>query len=235
MSEPWDAELFRVPDVSWQTQAPPARHPIPAGYVRDLEVGDELTIGLPGQYFLDGQLLALADRSVTTLPGGSEQLEALAVAAPYAFWVARAFAGVQLTMHWWPVAFTWVYRDAVRPGEPYPGGPDDPGARGLRGGRADPDAQPRSWLDHVRPTLREPPVRQARPAREAASMTGRTVRLQHERGAWSWWVAVSEPIDQDGDFVVHVMKPTDYWLAQAAAAPPEQVRVVPLFRLHLYD
>jgi len=223
MSDPWEAEVFRVPDLSWQTQVPPARHPVPVQYATEVEPGDEVTIGLPGHYFIDGQVLALAERGVTTLAGQTEDQEALAVAAPFAYWLAKAFPKAGLTMQWWPVAYSWTYRDAVQPGKP----PIDEGS--ATGDSA------RSWLDHVRSSLHEPPVRQPRPARAAASLSGRTVRLQHERGTWSWWIAVSEPIELDGNFVVHAMRPSDFWLTQVVFESVERVQVVPLYRLYVYD
>jgi hypothetical protein len=223
MSEPWGAEVFRIPDLSWQMQAPPTRHAVPVRYVPELEVGDEVTIGLPGHYFIDGQVLARAERQVTTVAGHGEEQESLAVAAPYAYWLARLYPRAGLTMQWWPVAHAWAYRDAVRPGE-HP----------LHERRGT-DDEVRSWLDHVRPAVDEPPVRHPGPAREASSLTGRTVRLQHEPGSWSWWVAVSEPLDREGDFVVHVMLPNDYWLAQMDFVAADKARAVPLHRLYVYD
>jgi len=223
MSEPWDPDLFDVPDLSWQTEAPVARHPVPARYVPGLDAGAEVTIGLPGQYFIDGQVVTGPERQSTTLSGRLEEQEALGVASPFAFWLARVFPREGLTMQWWPVALTWVYTDAVRPGErPSHGSP--PG-----------DAGPGSWLDHVRPTLQEPPVRRPRPAREADALTGRTLRLQRARGEWTWWVAVGEPVDRDGDFMVHLMRPRDYWMAQVLFEPDQHVLVVPLHRLWVYD
>jgi hypothetical protein len=221
-SEPWDADVFRVPDVSWQTLAPPTRHPVPARYVVELDAGDEVTIGLPGHYFVDGQVIARTERQTVTLAGRPGEHEALAVAAPFAYWLAQAFPREGLTMQWWPVDCTWVYRDAVPPGaQPVDGPPAD-----ERAG---------SWLDHVRHTLDEPPVRHPRPARTADALTGRTLRLQHEPGAWSWWVAVSEPIDEDGDILVQVMRPSDYWLTQVAFESADKARAVPLYRLYVYD
>jgi hypothetical protein len=224
VSEPWEAEIFSVPDLSWQAQAPPARHAVPVRYVPALEPGEEVTIGLPGRCFIDGQVVTRTERGVTTLRGGTEQQEALAVAAPFAFWLNQAFPHVELVMQWWPVALSWIYRDAVNPGEQQPA--DEP---------PDPDVQAESWLDHVQEALDMPPVRQPRPAREAGALTGRTLRLQHERGAWSWWVAVSEPVDHDDDFVVHVMRPSEYWLAQAVFEATEEAHVVPLHRLYTYE
>jgi hypothetical protein len=221
VSQPSEADAVAVPDVRWHAHTPPARHPVPARYVRGLEVGHELTIGIPGRWFVDGQVLACAERDRTTVEGSGEQ-EALGVAAPFAFWVSRAFPRVEPIMQWWPVAWSWVYRDAVAPGEEHPEGappaPDGPG----------------SWLDHVRPSLGEPPVRHPEPARLSGSLTGRTVRLQHERGEWSWWVAVGEPVGSGGDIVVPLMRPTDYWLAQAAFHPSLRARPVPLYRLFTY-
>jgi len=214
--------MFAVPDVSWQTEAPPTRHPFPARYVPGLDAGDEVTIGVPGRYFLDGQVVVTAKHETTTLPGESQGREALAVAAPYGYWLSRAFPTTELIAQKWPVDFTWVYRDELRPEERHPG------TSAVAEG-------PTSWLTHVRPTMQQPPVRHPHPAREAESLTGRTLRLQHERGAWSWWVGVGEPVDRDGDFVVHLMRPPDYWLTQAVLDPDAQVHVVPLHRLWAYD
>jgi hypothetical protein len=252
MSEPWGAEVFRVPDISWQTQPPPTRHPIPARYVPDLEVGDEVTIGVPGHYFLDGQLVASLDRRLAEkAPGTSERQETLAVAAPFAYWLAKAFPSAGLTMQWWPMELCWVYRDAAAPTASRAAdapassrGADAPASSVAAAAPGAPPAltpgpertlttpHPGSWLEHVQPTLAEPPVRRPSPAREAGSLTGRTVRLQHERGAWSWWIAVSEPTDLRGDFVVQVMRPSDYWLAQAACEPAEKAQTVRLHRLY---
>ncbi|GEA89723.1 hypothetical protein [Cellulomonas cellasea] len=224
MSESWDAEVFRVPDIAWQAEVPPARHPIPVQYAPDLGVGDELTIGLPGRYFIDGQLLARAEREVIALHGQADDLESLAVAAPYAFWLAKAYPRAGLTMQWWPIAYSWIYRDAVRPDEQRP---DVATAARLN--------ETESWLNHVRPTLDEPPVRRPTPARMAGSLSGRVVRMQHDRGLWSWWVAVSEPIDDGGDFLVHVVSPRNYWLSQVTFDPAVRQEAVSLHRLFTYE
>ena len=216
--------MFRVPDLSWQTQVPPARHAVPVRYVPALGPGEEVTIGLPGRCFIDGQVVTQADRGVTTLRGGTAEQEALPVAAPYAFWLNQAFPHVELIMQWWPVALSWVYQDAVNPGEQQ--------HADLPADAGDPAA---SWLDHVQEALDKPPVRHPRPAREVGALTGRTLRLQHERGAWSWWVAVSEPVDHDDDFVVHLMRPSEYWLAQALFESAEAAHAVPLHRLYAYE
>lgn len=220
MSEAWDAEAFSVPDISWQALVPPARHPVPVNYVADLGVGDEVTIGVPGRYFIDGQIVAFPERNWTRLAGEAEEAT-VAVAAPFAYWLAKGFPQAGLTMQWWPMKYCWMYQDAATAGE-------QPGAHIVAYGDQE------SWLDHVQATLNEPPVRQAQPARAASSLTGRTVRLQHERGVWSWWIAVSEPVNVNGDFVVHAMRPSDYWLAQAACEPIANVEIVPLHRFYAY-
>jgi hypothetical protein len=219
----WGAEFFRIPDIGWQTQAPPDRHAIPARYLPDLATGDELTIGLPGRYFIDGQVLARTDRSTTTLPGQSETHDALGIAAPFAYWLAKTFPKAGITMQWWPVALTWAYRDAVAPGDDAPTPPPHPGTPSP------------SWLDGVRSSLDEPPVRRPRPAREAGALTGRTIRLQHEPGAWSWWIAVSEPVDTNGEISVRLMHPEHYWLTQVLYETDGRSRAVPLHRLFVYS
>ncbi|WP_258724407.1 hypothetical protein [Cellulomonas sp. NS3] len=225
MSESWDAEVFRVPDIAWQTEVPPARYPIPVQYVPDLDVGDELTIGLPGRYFIDGQLLARADRELIAMNGESDELESLAVAAPYAYWLAKAYPKAALTMQWWPIAYSWTYRDAVKPEVQRP-------EVSTTAKRLDDTG---SWLDHVRTTLDEPPIRKPSPARMAGSLSGRVVRMQHDRGLWSWWIAVSEPLDDDGDFFVHVTSPRNYWLSQVTFDPAATQKPVPLHRLFVYE
>lgn len=223
MSEPWDAEVFRVPDLAWQIEVPPARFPIPVQYARELEVGDEVTIGLPGQYFIDGQVLARADRKAIGFAGHADEVEALAVAAPYAYWLAKAFPKAGLTMQWWPVVYSWTYRDAARPGEH------------RHEQAAAPHNGAGSWLEHVLATLDEPPTRKPRPARLAGSLAGRPLRMQHQPGMWSWWMAVSEPANHIGDFVVHVMRPSDYWLCQVVSDSTEIHKTVPLHRLFVYE
>jgi hypothetical protein len=220
MSDPWEAEVFRVPYPSWQTQPPPDRHPIPVTYAPDIQVGDEVTIGLPGQYFIDGQIVASAERQRMEGSGMSDE-ESLAVAAPFAYWLAKGYPRAGLTMQWWPVEHCWIYRDA---------------AASSTSDHLQPvnERPAESWLDRVQATLDQPPVRRPLPARSAGPLTGRTLRLQHERGAWSWWIGASEPADVNGDFVVHVMRPSGYWLTQAASEPGEQARAVPLHRLYTY-
>ncbi|MBB2924007.1 hypothetical protein [Cellulomonas cellasea] len=223
MSDSWDAEVFRVPDIAWHAEAPPVRYPIPVQYAGELDVGDEVTIGLPGRYFIDGQVLARGERDVVALRGRADELASLAVAAPYAYWLAQAYPKAGLTMQWWPVMYSWTYRDAVSPGkerpEAPPTAPEDSG----------------SWLQSVRAALDEPPVRRPHPARLAGSLSGRAVRLQHERGQWSWWIAVSEPFDHNGDFLVSAMRTHHYWLSQVTFDPVQRQQAVPLYRLFVYD
>jgi hypothetical protein len=221
MSDSWEAEVFRIPDLAWQTRRPPDRYPIPVTYAPDVEVGDEVTIGVPGQYFIDGQVVASAERKRMQLPDSEQEQDVLAVAAPFAYWLAKGYPRAGLTMQWWPVKHCWIYRDAAAPTTSDVSQPVD-------------ERPAESWLDHVQSTLDQPPVRRPVPARAAGPLTGRAVRLQHERGAWSWWIATSEPADMNGDFLVHVMPPSSYWLTQAASDPGEQAHVVPLHRLYTY-
>jgi hypothetical protein len=222
VSESWEAEVFRVPDIAWQAEVPPTRHPVPVRYVAELQVGDVVTIGVPGQYFIDDQVVALAERDGGERGDGTGGQGTLAVAAPFAYWLAKGFPRAGLTMQWWPIAHCWAYRDAASADEH------------AVGQRQTVDDDAGSWLDHVQSTLHVPPVRHARAAREAGALTGRTLRMQHEPGAWSWWVGVSEPVDVGGDVVVHVMRPSDYWLSQAACEPTKLAQPVPLYRLYVY-
>lgn len=218
----WEDDVFSVPDIAWQATRPPARHAVPARFAGDLAVGDELAIALPGRYVIDHQVLARSERSSITLPGTTETRDALGVAAPFAFYLAKAFPSAGLTMQWWPVDYTWVYRDALNPGQT------------AQAPTQDTPEPADSWLSHVRSSLAEPPTLHPRRARDAGPLVGRTVRLQHEPGAWSWWVAVSEPVDADGEISVQVMTPEHYWLTQVVYESDTYSRPVALHRLWVY-
>lgn len=221
-----DSEFFSYTDIAWQVVPPPDRCPVPAEYVRDLDVGDELTVGIPGQYFVDGQILARTDRETITLPGETAVREALGISAPLHYWMSKAYPARSVTMQWWPVAYTWVYRDARRPDAPsLPEQPPTPD-------RSD----PLSWLDRVQDGLAEPPTRRAKPAREVGPLTGRLLRLQHAPGEWSWRVAVTEAVNVDGDICVHVMPPSVWWITQVTyfSEAPQKIELVALHRLFAY-
>jgi hypothetical protein len=224
------ADFFQVPDIAWQATMPPTRHAVPARYAGDLTVGAELTIGRPGHYFIDDQRLARSSREEITLPGETESREALGVAAPFAFELAKAFPKAGLTMQWWPLDYTWVYRDALNPGQDASDATADPDSTWLDNTRRGVS----TWLDNIRPGIDSPPTRTARPARELPAVTGMKLRLQHEPGSWSWWIAVSEPVDVDGEFVVRVMTPEHYWLTQVMYESDQHSRPVPLHRLFGY-
>lgn len=223
------AEVFAYTDITWQVAPPPARYPVPARHVPGLAVGDELTIGLPGRYYIDGQVLARDDRETITLPRETEPRESLHVTSPLLWWLHRGYPEQGLTMQQWPVDYTWVYRDAA--------GQDDtaPGA-----GAADrPDGGPDdgSWLTKVQRSLDEPPARRPRPARGVTGLTGRRVRLQHAPGEWSWWYAVSEPVEVAGDISVNLLPPAIWWITQFTyhGETQDTIETLPIHRLFVYD
>lgn len=221
------SEIFSFPDVTWQEAPPPVRHPVPARYAGDLHIGDEVTIGVPDDYFVDHQVLTRDIVGGQMLPQEGDEPDIpdpVCVASPYSYWLHKAWSGSPLLFQWWPIDRTWVYRDAVNPGQ----APEE-----VHGA---PDAvnEPRTWFDRIRPGLDTPPVRQPRRAREAESLTGQHLRMQHQRGQWSWWVAVSEPVDQAGDFIVRVMEPKFFWLAQARSIDSDLTKSVGLHRLFIY-
>ncbi len=103
----------------------------------DLDVGDELTIGLPNRYFIDGQVLLRPEREVVDFSDDGTLHESLAVCAPLHYWTWKASPSRNPVMQWWPVEYAWAYRDAGAPGESAPTALDAM------------DEQ-RSWLDRVR-------------------------------------------------------------------------------------
>lgn len=218
-----EAEFFAFEDLTWQTTPPPARHPIPAAYAPDLEVGDELTIGVPDRYFIDGQVLLRAGRETVEFRGDGALHESLAVCAPLHYWTWRISPERSPVMQWWPVEFAWVYRDAV-PVHWSPGDATDAGGRS-------------SWLNRVRVDAHEPPVLRPVAARDAGALTGRALRSRNAAGEWFWFIGVSEPVEVNGDICIHVVPQSHWWLHQVGYHSELQgrVRCIPLHRLFAYE
>jgi hypothetical protein len=220
-----DAEFFAFEDITWQTVPPPTRHPVPAAYVRDLDVGDELTIGVPARYFIDGQVLLRSERESIEFPGDGTLHESLAVCAPIHYWTWQANPDRNPVMQWWPVEYAWVYKDAMSAGEPAP----------TTGRGRDADGSS-SWLDRVRLDATQPPVLRPIAAREAGALMGRTLRSRNAAGEWFWFIGVSEPVDVDGDICVQAVPQSHWWLHQVGYYPElqDKVRIIPLHRLFAY-
>lgn len=220
-----DAEFFAFEDIAWQTVPPPARHPVPAAYVRDLEVGDEVTIGIPGRYFIDGQVLLRPEHEVVEFSGDGTLQESLAVCAPIHYWTWKADPSRNPVIQWWPADCTWAYRDAIRPIESMA---DEIGVRDDEGQR--------SWLERVRLDVNQPPMLRPIPARDASALTGRALRSRNAAGEWFWFIGVSEPVAAGSDICVHVVPSSHWWLHQVGfyAELQDKVRSVPLHRLFAY-
>jgi hypothetical protein len=220
-----DAEFFEFEDITWQTVPPPARHPVPAEFVRDLDVGDELTIGIPDRYFIDGQVLLRPERERIKFPEDNELHESLAVCAPIHYWTWTAFPERNTVMQWWPVEYAWVYKDAVPTGDQAPTAERDSAPLRLS-----------SWLERVRPDATQPPVLRPIAAREAGALTGRMLRSRNAAGEWFWFVGVSEPVEIVGDICVHAVPQSHFWLHQVGYYPElqDKVRSIPLHRLFAY-
>ena len=222
------SEIFSFPDLTWQEAPPPVRYPVPARYAGDLRIGDEVTIGVPDDYFVDHQVLTrdvVGGQMVPEVGDTPDISDPVCVASSYSYWLNKNWSGSPLIFQWWPIDQTWVYRDAVNPGQ------DDEGPHDTSPSSVN---EPRTWLDRVRDNLDAPPVRKPRHARDAEVLTGQHLRMQHRRGQWSWWVAVSEPVDQAGEFIVRVMEPKFFWLAQARPIDSDLTKSVGLHRLFIY-
>lgn len=145
--------------------------------------------------------------------------------APMYYWTWVADPDQKPVMQWWPVEWTWVYRDAISPGSTCLG---VPAARDghERGG----------WLDRVRHDASKPPVLHPVPARDAGATTGRTLRSRNAAGEWFWFIGVSEPAEIDGDICVHTVPFSHWWLHQCGyfTALQDKVRPVGLHRLFAY-
>lgn len=220
-----EAEFFAFEDLTWQTTPPPARHPIPAADLPNLEVGDELTIGIPDRYFIDGQVLLRSEREMVEFRGDGALHECLAVCAPLHYWTWQVSPRRTPLMQWWPFELAWAYRDAVALG----GSPSGP----TGANRADTQT---SWLDRVRVDATEPPLLQPVAARDAGALTGRPLRSRNAAGEWFWFVGVSEPVEVGGDICVHAVPQSHWWLHQVGYYPELQsmVRCIPLHRLFAY-
>ncbi len=220
-----DADFFAFEDVTWQTVRPPTRHPMPAADVPDLEVGDELTIGLPNRYFIDGQVLLRPEREVVEFSGDGTLHASLAVCAPLHYWTWKVSPSRNPVMQWWPVEYAWVYRDAVSL--------DESSSEPLS---VEDDAEQGSWIARVRLDADQPPVLRAVRARDAGALTGRSLRSRNAAGEWFWFVGVSEPVDAAGDICVLVVPSSHWWLHQVGyyAELQDKVRSVPLHRLFAY-
>ncbi|MDM7855796.1 hypothetical protein [Cellulomonas alba] len=220
-----DAEFFAFEDLTWQTVPPPVRHPVPAAYVPDLEVGDEVTIGVPRRYFIDGQVLLRPERRLVEFPGDGELHESVAVCAPIHYWTWRVSQDRNPVMQWWPADYAWVYRDAL-----------PPEGTSVESEEASSNVEASSWLERVRLDADSPPVLRPVTARDAGALTGRALRSRNAAGEWFWFVGASEPLDVGGDICVRVVPQPHWWLHQVGYYPELQgkVRSLPLHRLFAY-
>lgn len=217
-----EAEFFAFEDISWQTVPPPDRHPVPVAYLRDLQVGDEVTIGAPGRYFIDGQILLRSKRETVAFLGDGKLHESVAVCAPTHYWTWKVNPRWNPVIQWWPVEYTWRYRDAVSGNE--------------AAVAADPSRPQTLWWDRVRLDVSEPPVLRPMPAREAGALTGRPLRSRNAVGEWFWFIGGSEPLEADGEVCVRAVPGCHWWLHQVGYYPElqERVRTIPLHRLFAY-
>lgn len=217
MSEEWLEVQVPAEDVLM----PPTRYAVPASTMPPLIVGELVTVGEPGGWWvIDAlrvahgpvgagetecyELVPLAERGASQLrPSEQEGLE----------WPdVRQRARRVLTSD------LWIYRDDAT----------ERTVNDLVPWRAE------AWLDRlVGDLLTPPPVRAPRPARELPSLTGHLVRTLGREG-WVWGVAVSEPVMEDDGILVRVVPPQTYWEAVYGVSQEASVSRIALHRLWVY-
>lgn len=208
-----DSELFAVPDIAWQSEPPPVRHPIPVQYAPDLAPGDDVSAGIPGRAYLDG--LTVTDTTPMRRDVDGTITDALSVTSRLS-WLLSTITNTPPILQWWPLDRLWTYRDALPAPTPVP-------------------TTEATWLDHVRPDLNTPPPRTPRPARAALPLSGRTLRVQGTRGTWSWWAGASEPYYDDHATIRVQCLPRDaHHLAHLRADYTDLTRPIAIHRLYTY-
>lgn len=190
---------------SWETALPPVMHPVPVAHLPGLEPGERVTVRMPGPVWLVDELMVASGPHPEQ---GREVYRLTAVTEPGAGSVRPSPPGappgaVEVIDRAVDAADLWVYRDETAH-------------------RTVDDLDERTehdWLDRIGDGT-TPPVRRPRPSRELPLLTGQRVRVPTTSGGWAWYVAVTEPVDRDGEIVLGAVAERHYWQA-VYGAPPE--------------
>lgn len=185
-----------------EVEVPPARYAFPVWTLPALEPFTRVTIGGPGWWLID-ELVVMDDPPLERDDG-----QLVYQVMPHAEWGAsmmRQHPGEQLVgdeQRVYPreilAVDLWVYRDAV--------------AEQVSVDQLEP-FDPLAWYGRVMESTSVPPqVLSPRPARELPSLVGHRLRVRAP-GGWAWMIAVSEPFQEEGEFVVNLVHAPDYWRA----------------------
>lgn len=204
-----------------ETRVPPAMHAVPGSTMGVLPVGQLVTIGAPGGWWLVDEV------TIGSSPQMLDGVETYCL-TPLAEWGAITVRPheqdgvdkplIQVKQWQLPTTDLWVYRPVDE-------------AQDLM------DLPPRPLLDNLQQDLLTPPSpRRPRPARELPSLTGR--RLYGPWGTsdtgWSWGVAVSEPVSVAGEIMVKLISLYESPRAGYGRLRPERIGSMPLHRLWTY-
>lgn len=215
MTDDADPLFLTTPSLR-DVAVPPSRWAVPAEHLPMLDAATWVTTRLGDQGWLVDELQVIG--GPTTDDAGRESYPIVPhfenAAAVHRDGIDER-GGVMVTPRWIPTTELWVYRDA---------------AERLTVGDIKPAP---SWLERVLATEGDgpPSPQHPRPATELPSLSGRRLRTLGER-YWRWVVAVSEPADRSGDFLVEVCDPLDYHRAAYGCATA--TRAVPAHTLWTY-
>ena len=203
-----------------EIRMPPPMYAVPAATMGILGRGQLVTVGVPGSHWIIDENIVIDGPE----PGPDGEVYNLICLAEWGAVTLRPHEqhGVCDAQTWllpWqaPVSSMWVYRTTPA--------------------RIDVDQlqpwHPHLWFDNVRSDLDTPPSpRRARPARELPSLSGHTVHALGPRGL-TRYVAVSEPLDLDGEIGVRLVSGPDYARARYGSSDI-RMYVLPLHRLWAY-
>lgn len=203
-----------------ETHAPPPLYAVPAAALGILPRGTRVTVGVPGSHWLIEENIV----SDGPQPGPDGEVYNLICLAEWGAITLRPHEqynlpqGQSRLLPWQaPVSRLWVYRFA----------------KGLLEVDHLPAWHPHLWFDNVRTDLDTPPSpRRPRPARELPSLTGRRLHALGSQ-AIEAHMAVSEPLDLDGEIVVRLVS-LEHYAKTRYGIPPPTVTVLPLHQLWAY-
>lgn len=206
-----------------EMRVPPERFAVPATAMPLLPVDELVTLGEPGRWWaVDAAYVASPP---WTDEAGEERYglvtlgELSAIALRDQLDPGREKRGKGKAVQW-PTRDLWVYRDAD----------SEQLVTDLPL-----EASQTAWFDRMpADDLTPPPSRSPRPARELPSLLGQRLRVL-ANGAWTWVVAVSEPLQMGEAISVRVVTPVRLAHLMGGEPMPEgQPFLVALHRLWVY-